>query len=78
MSQSKLAKHLRLKSLPRFLMGQWRASTTAGLRYSFLKDQIASGQLRTVVMVPGFIRIHTDTLENWYEELSWQCLTHLT
>jgi hypothetical protein len=75
MSQSKLAKHLRLKSLPRFLMGQWRASTTAGLRYSFLKDQIASGQLRTVFMLPAFIRIHSDTLENWYEELSSECLT---
>jgi hypothetical protein len=74
-NQSKLAKQLRLKVLPRFLMGQETARTTTGLRYPFLKDQIASGQLRTVVMVPGFIRIHTDTLENWYEELSWQCLT---
>jgi hypothetical protein len=74
-SQSKLAKKLELKALPRFLMGPQTASTTAGLRHPFLKDQIASGQLRTVVMVPGFLRIHTDTLENWYEELPSQCLT---
>jgi hypothetical protein len=78
MSQSKLAKKLGLKALPRFLMGPKTASTTAGLRYPFLKDQIASGQLPTVVLVPGFIRVHADALENWYEELSWQCLTHLT
>jgi hypothetical protein len=56
-------------------MGQWTASTTAGLRFSFIKDQIASGQLPTVVLVPGFVRVHADALENWYEELSSECLT---
>jgi hypothetical protein len=45
-----MAKKLRL-TLPRFLIDQKAASTTAGLRYSFLKDPIASGQLRTVVKI---------------------------
>jgi hypothetical protein len=58
MSQSKLAKKLRLKTLPRFLMGQETARMVTGPRYPFLKDQIACGQLPTVVMVPGFVRVH--------------------
>jgi hypothetical protein len=73
-NQSKLAKKLKLKSLPRFLMSQWTASTTAGLRYSFIKEQIASRQLRTVVMVPGVIRIRTDALEDWYETIPQEVL----
>jgi hypothetical protein len=74
MSRSKLAKRLGLNVLPPLLINQWAASEIAGLRYTFIQDQIAGGQLPTVVMVPGLIRIHTDTLENWYEDLSSQCL----
>jgi hypothetical protein len=71
-NRSKLAKELRLKELPRFLIGPRTASSTVALRYPFLMDQVASGRLPTIVMVPGFFRIHTDALEDWYEGLSSQ------
>jgi hypothetical protein len=55
-------------------MGQWRASSTTGIRYPFLRDQIALGKLPTVVLVPGLYCILTNALEDWYEGLSSECL----
>jgi Helix-turn-helix domain len=74
MSRSKLAKTFGLEALPRFLMGPCTAIWITGLRRTFLFSQVDGGLLPTVFLVPGFVRIHTDALETWYEGLHPQCL----
>jgi len=73
-ARSRLARALGVDSLPPILLRRDTACSLTGLSKTFLVSQIDSGFLPTVVLVPGFSRIHAQALEQRYESLLPECL----
>jgi hypothetical protein len=67
---SRLAASLGLDWLSPCLLSAEKVSWFFGINYDFLWQQIALGQLPRVVLVPGFTRLDSGSLEQWYEQLS--------
>jgi hypothetical protein len=74
LKRSKLAKKLGLDSIPQQIIGPTDAAHLAGVKREFIKSEIETGSLSTLVYVPGFYRILTWALEAWYERLPWKVL----
>jgi hypothetical protein len=55
MSRSKLAKDLGVEELPCCLMDQYAARMMAGVSSRFFKDQVTSGEIPAVFLVPGLV-----------------------